>query len=285
MRLSADMFGSCFIGEWEDDEFSFLFFTADASDAIQAVLADRPLITLLDQYLMTYSQWLGETLRPIRVGPFHIIPLGTETLPLTGTAQRETPSLKKKEGRHTILLDPGVVFGTGTHETTHDCLEAIALAGYAQGIETVLDLGTGAGVLALAAASMGSSSVIAVDFNFLATLTAARNVVLNQLQDKVMVVRGRAQDFIEYPADLIIANIHYDVMKHLIRSYGFYRSEMFILSGLMRTEAKTVESYLAQQPVKIIKKWNNNGIWHTYLGSINQSSISETGRLIVEKCV
>ncbi len=84
-----------------------------------------------------------------------------------------------------------------------------------------------------------------------------------------MVVKGRAEDFIEYPADLIIANIHYDVMKHLIRSPGFYRSKMFILSGLMRTEAKTVEFELAKQPVKIIKKWNNNGIWHTYLGYIN----------------
>ena len=268
MRLSENRFGSLLklsIGEWEENEFSFLFFTADVDDAIQAVLADRPQITLLDRYLMTYSQWLGETPTPIRVGPFNIIPWGTGKPPPTGQAQRGTP----KNGRHHILLDPGVVFGTGTHETTHDCLEAIALAGCESGIETVLDLGTGAGVLALAAAFMGSSSVIAVDFNFLAALTAARNVELNQLQDHVMVVRGRAQDFIEYPADLIIANIHYDVMRHLIRSPGFYRSKMFILSGLMRSEAKMVEFYLAQQPVKIIKKWNNNGIWHTYLGRTN----------------
>jgi len=265
LRLSADRFGGHFIGEWEEDEFSFLFFTADTSSVIQAVLADRPQLTLLDQYVMSYSQWLGETLRPIRIGPFHIIPWGTGKPPLTGPAQRGTP----KNGRHHILLNPGVVFGTGTHETTHDCLEAIALAGCESGIETVLDLGTGAGVLALAAAFIGSRSVIAVDFNFLAAQTAAHNVELNQLQDRVMVVRGRAEDFIEYPADLIIANIHYDVMWHLIRSPGFYRSKMFILSGLMRSEAKTAEFYLAQQPIKIIKKWNNNGIWHTYLGRTN----------------
>ena len=245
MRLSADLFGGLLkssIGEWEEDEFSFLFFTADVDDAIQAVLADRPQITLLDRYQMTYSQWLGEPLTPIRVGPFHITPWETEKHP---PAQRGTLSLKAKGSVHHILLDPGVVFGTGTHETTHDCLEAIALAGCESGIETILDLGTGAGVLALAASFIGTSSVIAVDFNMLAALTAARNVELNQLQDHVMVVRGRAEDFIEYPADLIIANIHYDVMWHLIRSAGFYRSKMFILSGLLRTEAKTVEFFLA----------------------------------------
>jgi len=56
---------------------------------------------------------------------------------------------------------------------------------------------------------------------------------------------------------------------NLIRSGGFYRSQIFIFSGLMRSEAKTAEFYMAQQPVKIIKKWNNNGIWHTYLGCTN----------------
>ncbi len=264
MRLAADIFGTGFVGEWEEDEFSFLFFTTDANDTVRALVADRPEIVLLDQYQMRYAQWLGETLKPFRVGPFQITPWETEETPRTEVVHRTKPP----NGVHSILLDPGVVFGTGAHPTTHDCLEALALVSDESGIETILDLGTGAGILALAGATTGKRRVIAVDFNFLAAQTAARNVALNQLRDHVLVVRGRAEDLVDYRADLMIANIHYDVMRRLIRAPGFYRAKMFILSGLMRTEAKTVESYLAQKPVKIIKKWNNNGIWHTYLGSI-----------------
>lgn len=236
---------------------------------MKALLAERPEIALLDQYQMSYAQWLGETLTPFRVGPFQIIPLEKDE---TACADVGHPR-KFPNGVHNILLDPGVVFGTGAHPTTHDCLEALALTRDEGGIDTILDLGTGAGLLALAGASTGNRRVIAVDLNFLAAQTAARNVALNRLQDQVLVVRGRAEDLVDYQADLMIANIHYDVMQHLIRSPGFYRSKMFILSGLMRSEAKTVESYLAPKPVKIIKKWNNNGIWHTYLGSINRPPI------------
>ena len=88
------------------------------------------------------------------------------------------------------------------------------------------------------------------------------------MQDRVMVVQGKAEEFIDWPADLIIANIHYDVMKRLVRSDGFLGKKWFILSGLMRSEAKNVSYILAQQSLSIIKSWESNGIWHTFFGEI-----------------
>jgi ribosomal protein L11 methyltransferase len=167
------------------------------------------------------------------------------------------------------LLDPGVVFGTGTHPTTRSCLEALELAAAKSPPETVLDLGTGTGLLSLAAAKLGCRKTCAIDVNMLAALTARNNVIINRLEDSVLVAKGRAENFIDFPADLVIANIHYDIMQRLIDSSGFLQKEKFILSGLLRSEAKAVTHKLAQFPVKILKTWTQDGIWHTLYGKRN----------------
>jgi ribosomal protein L11 methyltransferase len=130
----------------------------------------------------------------------------------------------------------------------------------------VLDLGTGTGLLALAAARLGSNGVVAADLNLLAAKTAARNVRLNHLQNRVITVQGRAEDLIAYPADLVIANIHYDVMRRLVNDRGFLSKKRFILSGLLRSEAKNIADILARYRIKIIKQWTHEGIWYTFYG-------------------
>jgi ribosomal protein L11 methyltransferase len=135
----------------------------------------------------------------------------------------------------------------------------------------VLDLGTGTGLLSLAAARLGSRRVVAVDLNLLAAKTAVKNVKLNQQQDRVLVVQGNAEDVIDYPADLVIANIHYDVMRHLINAKGFVEKKRFILSGLLRSEAYHVADRLARLPVQILKQWTRDGIWHTFYGKMERS--------------
>ncbi len=105
--------------------------------------------------------------------------------------------------------------------------------------------------------------------NRLAAKTAERNVRLNQLQQSVLAVQGSADDFIQIPADLLIANIHYDVMKRLVCSKGFLRKNIFVLSGLLRSEASDIENILMQLPFTILNKWVHDGIWHTYWGIRN----------------
>ena len=106
-----------------------------------------------------------------------------------------------------------------------------------------------------------------MDLNLLAVQTARRNVTLNEMTDRVIVVQGDAEKFMDFTSDLVVSNIHYDVMKNLIRSTGFLSKKRFILSGLMRSEATRIESMLSDLPVEIIRHWDQNGIWHTFYGA------------------
>jgi ribosomal protein L11 methyltransferase len=134
-------------------------------------------------------------------------------------------------------------------------------------IRTAMDLGTGTGLLALAAARMGCPKILATDLTLLAARTAGRNVKLNGLHDRILVAQGDAEKFMDFTSDLVVSNIHYDVMKNLIRAKGFLKKKRFILSGLMRSEAARIESTLADLPVKIIRRWDQDGIWHTFYGT------------------
>lgn len=103
---------------------------------------------------------------------------------------------------------------------------------------------------------------------FLAARTALKNVQLNHLEGKVLIVQGKAEYFIDSPCGLVIANIQYDVMKALVTSQGFLSKKWFILSGLLRSEARYLLSKLSQQSSKILEKWEGEGIWHTFYGEI-----------------
>ncbi len=81
-----------------------------------------------------------------------------------------------------------------------------------------------------------------------------KNVRLNRMQDTVLVIQGLAEDFIDSPYDLVIANIHYDVMKQLVDAQGFFDKEWFILSGLLHTQAIDIAYRLSRHPFQIIKK-------------------------------
>jgi ribosomal protein L11 methyltransferase len=241
-----------FIGNWVEDNFSFLFFTQPAKNRVQDILTEFPELKLLDNYEMTYAQWQGGNIEPVRIGRFLLNPTW----------------IKASPGKNdiAITLDSGVVFGNGTHTTTQACLEAIDIACAGKRVKTMLDLGSGTGILALAAAKLGCDKIIAVDYNYLATRTAQTNVSLNNLDDHILVINGRAEEHTGIATDLLVANIHYDVMKNLVRTEGFLKQKWFILSGLLRSEAEKIMEFLNTQPVLILKRWNQDDIWHTILG-------------------
>jgi len=105
--LAADY--SDFIGNWQEEGFSFLFFSAPADDIVDAVLAADSTCMFIDQYEMTSEQWHGEEIRSYTTSCFSVSPPWK-------IAFVNQPGIKH------LLLDPGVVFGTGRHQTTSDCL-------------------------------------------------------------------------------------------------------------------------------------------------------------------
>ena len=245
-------FGGAYLGNWEEDDTSFLFFSRPAPESVDALLAAQPHLSLIDTFQMSYDQWQGGAIEAQAIAGVVLQPPWVDPPP---TSAPDAVVLK---------LDPGLVFGNGTHPTTADCIRALKAAfSRKPAPETILDLGTGTGVLALAAAGLGGRRILAVDLNPLATRTAHRNVAINELSDRVLVVRGRAETFIETSADLLVANIHFAVLQEVMASTGFDRKRQVVLSGLLRSEARTVENELLRRDFRIRQVWRRNGTWCT----------------------
>ncbi len=251
-------FNPHFIGNWEEDGFSFLFFSEQSDEFVLKFIENHGGLKLLDQYHMSYEEWQGGKFSSVQIGRFWIIPPWED---------KKTGVIKSDNNK--ILLDPGVVFGNGLHPTTRDCIEALELLNSIDSIEFAIDLGCGTGLLALVAGKLGCRKCFALDLNLLASQTASSNIKLNGLTDNILVAQARAEDFVDLPADLLMANIHFDVMQRLLESKSFFNKKWFILSGLLRSQAKNVADRLQRPGVKILKKWERDGIWHTFWGKIS----------------
>lgn len=118
-----------------------------------------------------------------------------------------------RPGDLVIEMDPGLAFGCGTHPTTATCLEM--LERYVIPGAVVYDVGTGSGILAIAAAKLGAGEVRAVDEDPIAVRVARENVIRNRVAGAVHVIQGDLLDGLAGPADLIVANIVAEVVAPL----------------------------------------------------------------------
>jgi ribosomal protein L11 methyltransferase len=250
------LLGPHFLGNWVEDGSSFLFFSRPSRDYIQRLIDNNKKLKFYDEFYFTYEQWQGGEIEPIRICDFYIIP-----------PWLEAPEIK---GKIKMILDPGVVFGNALHPTTRDSLIALCEIFKKRSFSTVIDIGTGTGVLAIGAGLLGAGKVLAIDINLLAVNTALKNVRLNALEGIVEVREDRAESFVEYQNELLIANIHYDIILELIKIGVFKTKKLFILSGLMRSQAMDIKSELSKYPTEIIREWDNDGIWHTILGRVRE---------------
>jgi len=105
-----------------------------------------------------------------------------------------------------VTLDPGMAFGTGTHDTTRLCLEALAQLFDKHPLQRVLDVGTGSGILAIAAAALGAQQVVACDIEPQSCLVATENARLNGVDNRIQIT-GRALNELEDGFELVLANI------------------------------------------------------------------------------
>jgi ribosomal protein L11 methyltransferase len=243
--------GAGFLGTWVEGKSSFLFFSRPSREKVDFLVRQRPALSLMEQHIFSYAEWQGAQLEPIRIETFLIVPPWSEIV--------------AGEGETRILLDPGVVFGTGIHPTTRDCLRALAYLRKKEVFEKVIDLGTGTGILAVAAARLGAKKVWAVDVNPLCVRTSVRNVRLNQVDEAVEVLNGRAEDFTEKPADLVVANIHFEVLKELAEKESFREKPWLIISGLMRSQGRDIKARLEGCGLTVVKEWDGEGTWATML--------------------
>jgi len=239
-----------YIGNWIEEDTSFLFFTQESKRSVHDLLARQPELTLLDSFEMPYDEWCG--------GQFEVISISDLLI-----APPWMPGISAIEN-NPVWLNPGVVFGAGTHPTTYDCLLAIDKAFSLAPIETMVDIGTGTGLLSLFAARKGAKKIVAMDLNPLASKTAHENVILNKMADKIVVTQGDARNLMVNTMDLWVANIHYDILVSLIQSSEFMNHQMFVLSGLLPSQALKVQEILDMLAINVIQTWEN--AWFTCLG-------------------
>ena len=143
-------------------------------------------------------------------------------------------SYAESPGDIVVVIDPGMAFGNGTHETTSMCLSL--LEEYAAPGCAAFDVGTGSGILAIAAAKLGASSVRAVDLDPVAISAAKENVARNQLTDRVFVEVSNLLEGVREQADVIVANIIADAIILLSQSVRAHLKPdgVLIASGIIR---------------------------------------------------
>jgi len=139
------------------------------------------------------------------------------------------------DGDKVIEIDPGMAFGTGTHETTSLCLRLMEkYIGNAEAGK-VLDVGCGSGILSIAAAVMGCEQVLAVDIDEDAVRTAEENIRINGVADTVQAVQGDLIKGIDFKADMIVANLMAELVVMLSESAMAHMKKggIFISSGIL----------------------------------------------------
>ena len=173
---------------------------------------------------------------------FHPIPVGEKLL------IRPTWEDTYEAGDRKVLhLEPGLAFGTGTHETTRLCMEL--LEQYVAPGYSVLDIGCGSGILSVAALLLGAQSAVGVDIDELAVKTAVQNAELNQVAQAFTGICGNLTDQVEGQYHIVVANIVADVIITLTKDVEqfMYPDTVYLMSGIIDTREQDVLEALKEK--------------------------------------
>ena len=166
---------------------------------------------------------------------FKPIPVGQKLL------IRPTWEEVKDSGGRTVLdLDPGLAFGTGTHETTRLCMEL--LEQYVRPGMNVLDVGCGSGILSVAALLLGADKAVGVDIDELAVKTAVENAEINHVENRFTGICGNLTDQVTGTYDIVVANIVADVIIMLTKDVEQFMKPdtVYLMSGIIDTREQDV---------------------------------------------
>lgn len=171
-----------------------------------------------------------------------------------------------KENELVVDLDPGMAFGTGTHETTRMCIQA--LEGYVKEESTVFDVGCGSGILAIAAAKLGAKLAVGVDLDPVAVESSIENVGYNNLSN-IEILHGNLVEVIDGKADIVVANILAEIIciltddvKRVLKDGG-----IFITSGIIHDRVDMVCEKLEATGFEVIEK-NRDGEWNCIVAKL-----------------
>ncbi len=233
-----------YLGFWKEANYSFLFFRKEKKEFLRKLLPP-----FRSELVIRHEDWeSGQPLDSFRVGNIMVYP------------PWKPPH--SQEGIQ-ILIDPGMAFGSGNHASTRGCLVLLDRLFRESTPERVLDLGTGTGILSIACLKMGAKVAFSLDYNNLSVETAKKNRSLNGLEEKMHLWLGDARDFLHVPSDLLLANMHDQVIDRITDLEAFYSRKYYLLSGLLGHEGHLLEEKLKGRLALLYTHQEN--FWFTYL--------------------
>lgn len=160
--------------------------------------------------------------------------------------------------RKIVKINPGMAFGTGTHESTYMCLEA--LDKYVKKDMSIFDIGCGSGILGIAAIKLGGKSATLVDIDDKCIKASKENAKLNEVYDKVKVKKGNLLDVIEGKCDIIVSNIIAEIIVDEISNLSKHLSgqKIFITSGIILEKKDLVTQALIKESFELLEVKEKN---------------------------
>ena len=162
--------------------------------------------------------------------------------------------------RKVLHLEPGLAFGTGSHDTTRLCLET--LEDYIHGGESILDLGCGSGILALSSLLLGAERAEGVDIDEMAVKTAVENGLANNFSEPQYKIHcGDMTEKIHGKFDIVVANIVADVIIMFCKNARSFMKDdaIFIVSGIIDSRENDVQDAFKSNGFTVIKRVESKG--------------------------
>jgi ribosomal protein L11 methyltransferase len=178
-----------------------------------------------------FKRWRSQ-LNPFPVGRrFYLFPSGNQT----GSSPKE---------RIPLWIEPSMAFGTGTHETTQLCLEAMEK--YLRPKTSLLDVGTGSGILAIAATKLGARKVVACDIDPVAIRIARENAEINRCPSPIEWVLGDIGKIGSFHFDFLVANLTAEIIEESLAQFEkrLKPRGVLILSGILSSQSLHIRSRL-----------------------------------------
>ncbi|MDY3902552.1 50S ribosomal protein L11 methyltransferase [Peptoniphilus sp.] len=170
--------------------------------------------------------------------------------------------------RKIIKINPGMAFGTGTHESTYMCLEL--LEKYVREDDEIFDIGCGSGILAIAALKLGAKKALAIDIDEKCIQVSYENAKLNDVADKMEIKKGNLLDIVKGRADLIVSNIIAEIIVDEIKNLKNHMDNggIFITSGIIKERRQMVIDALKDNGFEIVDEIEKND-WVAIVGKLN----------------
>ncbi len=243
------------IGTWIEDDTAILFFHKE-KQALVKTICDRSGAEILYEANLNYQDWeAGLDITTFRVPPLTVAPLW------------EVDQLTYDEGEILIKLDPSVIFGSGFHPTTRLCLQVITdiLTSNPGEIKTMVDLGTGTGLLSLGAAKLGVQQIRAYDNNPFACSVARKNIGLNSGEEQIRVMEADLRAALpDTNVDLVVANLYKGLLLGFFENPNFWKAKYYIISGFIPSMEKDLLAALPMDQLKLLER-RKSDTWRLWL--------------------